>query len=60
MTENIIKCAARRHKQKIINNEIIDKDESGIDKIEHEPLVLGLIWTTVANDGRPKGSTLKN
>ena len=30
MTENILKCAARRHKQKISNNKLIDKEEAGV------------------------------
>ena len=37
ITENIIKCAARRHKQKISNNQLIDKEEAETDKSEHQP-----------------------
>ena len=32
MTEDSLKCAARRHKQKIISNQILDKEESDTDK----------------------------
>ena len=60
MTENSLKCETRRHRQKISNNQLIDKEESETDKSEHQPSVLGLIYTTAVNGGRPKGSTLKN
>ena len=60
MTENSLKCAARRHKQKISNNQLIDKEEAETDKSEHQPSVLGLIFNTAVNGRRPKGSTLKN
>ena len=35
MTENSLKCAARRHKQKISNNQLLDKEEAETDKSEH-------------------------
>ena len=60
ITENSLKCAARRHKQKISNNQLIDKEEAETEKSEHQPSVLGLICNTSVNGGRPKGSTLKN
>ena len=60
MIENSLDCAARRHKQKISNNQLIDKEESGTDKSEHQPSVLGLICTTDVNGGIPKRFTLKN
>ena len=44
----------------ISNNQLIDKEEAEIDNSEHQPSVLGLIYTATANGGRPKGSTLKN
>ena len=59
MTENSLKCAARRHKKKISNNQLLDKEESETDKNEHQTSVLGLICTTTVNGGIPKGSTLK-
>ena len=37
MTENILQCAARRHKQKTSYNKIINKEESETDKSEHQP-----------------------
>ena len=58
MKETILKCAARRHKQKIGNNQLIDKEEYETDKSENETSVLGFISTTTVNGGRPKGSTL--
>ena len=60
MTENSLKCAARRHKQKISNNQLIYKEEAESDKSEHQPSVLSIICNTDVNGGRPKGSTLKN
>ena len=60
MTENILKCVARRHKHKISHNQIIDKEGFETDKSEHQPSVLGLICTTAVNGGRPKGLTHKN
>ena len=60
MTENSLKCAAIRNKQKIGNNKLIDKEESETDKSDHQPSVLDLICTTAVNSGIPKGSTLKN
>ena len=60
MTENSLKCAARRHKQKRSNNKLIDKEEAETDKSEHQPSVLGLISTTAVNGGRTKGLTLRN
>ena len=32
MTENILKCASRRHKHKISNNQLTDKEEAETDK----------------------------
>ena len=58
--ENIPNCAARRHKQKISNNQLLDKEEAETYKIEHQTSVLGLISTSNVNGGIPKGSTLKN
>ena len=58
MTQNSLKCAATRHKQKICNNRLLDKEESGTDKKEHQTSVLGIISTTTVNGGRPKGQTL--
>ena len=60
MTENSLKCAARRHKQKISNNKILDKEEYEAEKIEHQTSVLGLISITNINDRITKESTLKN
>ena len=60
MTEDSLKCAAIRHKHKISNNKLLDKEEAETDKSEHQTSVLGLISTTTVNGGRPKGSTLKN
>ena len=60
MTEDSLKCAARRYKQKISNNQILNKEESERDKSEHQTSVLGLILNTTINGGIPKGSTLKN
>ena len=57
MTENILKCEARRLKQKISNNQLIDKEEAKTDKSEHQPSAIGLICTTAVNGGRPKVST---
>ena len=36
MTDNILKCAVIRHNQKIINNQTLDKEESEVDKSEHQ------------------------
>ena len=60
MIDNSLKCAERRQKYKISNNQILDKEETEIDKSGHKPSVLGLISTTNVNGGRPKGLTLKN
>ena len=60
MTDNILKCAAIIHNQKISNNKLIDKEEAKTDKREHQPSVLGLISTTDVNVGRTKGSTIKD
>ena len=60
MKDNSLNCAARRHKQKISNNQLLDKEEAKTDKRGHQISVLGLISTTNANGGIPKGSTLKN
>ena len=43
MTENRLNCAARIHKQKINNTQLMDKEEDEADKIVHQPSVLGLI-----------------
>ena len=43
MTEKILKCSARRHKQKISNNQLLDKEESETDKSQHQTSVLCLI-----------------
>ena len=59
-TEESLKCAARRHKQNISNNQLLDKEEAETDKSEHQTSVLGIISTTTANGRRPKGSTLEN
>ena len=60
MTENILKCAARRYKQNISNNQLIDKEEAEPDKSEHQPSFLVLIYTTAVNGGISKVLTLKN
>ena len=60
ITEDSLKCELRRHKQKISNNQLFDKEEIETDKSEHQPSVLGLIFNTDVNGGRPKVSTLKN
>ena len=60
MTENSLKCETRRHKQKISNNQLIDKEEYETDKSEHQTSVLCLISTTTVNSGRQKESKLKN
>ena len=43
MTENRLKCAARRHKQNISNNQLLDKEEPEADRSEHQISVLGII-----------------
>ena len=60
MTEYSLKCAAIRNKQKISNNQILDKEESEEDKSEHQTSLLIIISSTTTNDRIPKGSTLKN
>ena len=60
MTEDRLKCAARRHNQKISNNQLLDKEEAETDKSEHQTSVLVLIYTTTVNGGIPKVYTLKN
>ena len=60
MTEYSLKCATRRHKQKISNNKILDKEESKEDNSEHQTSLLILISSTNTNYGIPKGSTFKN
>ena len=54
MTQNILKCVSIRHKQKISNNQLLDKEESETDKSEHQPSVLGLIFTNIVNGGIKK------
>ena len=44
MTENSLKCEARRHKQKISNNQLLDKEETETNKSEHQTSVLGIIF----------------
>ena len=44
----------------ISNNQVLDKEEAEIDKSWHQTSVLGLIYSTTVNGGRPKISTLKN
>ena len=41
MTQDILKCAAKRHRQNISNNQLLDKEESETDKSEHQTSVLG-------------------
>ena len=60
MIEYSLKCSVRIHKQKISNNQLLDKEEAETDKSDHQKSVLGLISTTTVNGGRPKGLTLKN
>ena len=60
MKENILQCEARRHKNKISNNKILDKEEAETDKSEHQTSVLGIISTITVNGGKPKSLTLKN
>ena len=60
MAEDILKSAAIRHKQKISNKQVIDKEEAEADKSEHQTPVLSIISSTAINGGRPKGSTHKN
>ena len=60
MTQDSLKCAARIHKQKISNNQPLDKEEYETDKIENQASVLGHISTTNVNGGKPKGLTLKD
>ena len=55
-----LKCAARRHMQKISNNQLLDKEEAETYKSELQTSVLGLICSTTVNGGRPEGSKLKN
>ena len=57
--EENLKCAARRHKQNIINNQLLDKEEAETDKSGHQTSVLGLISTTTFNGGIPKEFKLK-
>ena len=56
MTDNSLMCAARRHKQKISNNKILDKEEAEADKSDHQTSVLSIIYSTTFNVGRTKGS----
>ena len=58
--EYSLKCAARRHKQKISKNQLLDKKEAEADKSRHQTSVLSLTSSTTVNGGRPKVSTLKN
>ena len=60
MVADSLKYAARRHKQTISNNQLIDKEEAETDKSEHQTSVLSLISSNTVNGGRKKGSTLKN
>ena len=60
MTQYSIKYSTRRHKQKISNNKILDKEEAETDKSEHQTSVLGILSTTNVNGGIPKLSALKN
>ena len=60
MIKNSLKCATRRHKHKISNNRLLDKEKSETYKSEHQTSVLGLISTTTINGRRPKVSKLKN
>ena len=58
MIEESLKFSERRHKQKISNNKLPDKEEAEADKHEHQTSVLSLISYTTVNCGIPKGSTL--
>ena len=60
MKQKILKFVARRHKQKISNNHLVDKEEAETYTSEHQTSVLGLIPTTTVNGGRRRGSILKN
>ena len=60
MTEDSLKFATRRHKQKISKNQLLDKEEYESDKGYHQTSVWSLIYSTIVNGGRPKGLTLKN
>ena len=60
MIEDGLKFVERRHKQKISNNQLLDKEEAETDKSGHQTSVLGIISTTTVNGGRPKLLTLKN
>ena len=60
MIADSLHCAARRHKNKISKNQLLDKYESETYKIEHQTPVLSLFPSTTANGGIPKGSKLKN
>ena len=57
VTEDILKCAEIRHKQRICNNKLLDKVEAKTDKSGHQTSVLCLISNTTVNGERPKGST---
>ena len=59
MTQDILKCEARRHKQKISSNKLLDKEEFETDKSEHQTSVFGLIYTTTVNGGIPKNQRFK-
>ena len=59
MTEDSIKCAARRHTHNISNNQLLDKEEYEADKSDHKTSVLSHIYSTTFNGGIPKGLTLK-
>ena len=37
MKENSLKCVERRHKHKISNSQLIDKEEAETDKSENQP-----------------------
>ena len=60
MTEDSLKFAARRHRQKRSNNQLMYKEEVETDKSEHQTSVLGLISATIVNGEIPIVSTLKN
>ena len=50
MREDSLKCAERRHKKKIRNNQLLDKEEAKTDKSEHQSWVLFLLLPSMVVD----------
>ena len=52
-------CAARRHKNKRSNNQLLDQEEAEADNSKHQTTLLSFISSTTVNDRRSKLPTLK-